>query len=273
MCQKNSLPINTPTLDYFDQIYIINLEFRKDRLAEMSAEFGKIGIDFHHPKINVFKAIRPESFEDWPTQGAKGCYLSHIAVLKDARKNGYERIIVLEDDVNFVQYFNILMDETIQQLKKTTENGKPWDIFYGGHRVKNATQKEMMQAYKQNKLFSQNLFKPTPETEIYCLHFIALTKQIIPKTIIYLETIMSKPMGDPTGGRMHADGAYNWFRNTHKDALVLMAYPQLGFQRSSRTDIHTLRWFDRLPLFKVAVTVARKIKNSVYTGDSQKSKV
>lgn len=261
MCLQNSFPIKTPMLEYFDQIYVINLESRKDRLQEIREEFNKIGIDFSHPKFQVFKAIKPETYDGWPTQGTKGCYLSHLGVLKNAKQNGFERILILEDDASFTQYFNILMDETIRQLKDTHTENSAWGIFYGGYRACENVDDKITEAYKLNKLYSKNIFKPLPEHEIFCLHFVAITKPVIAQLVDYLEAIMNKPMGDPTGGRMHVDGAYNWFRKEHPEITTLMAYPQLAKQRSSRTDIHELKWFDVLPFFKTAAGAARKIKN------------
>lgn len=262
MRKQTSFKVSAPILDYFEHIYIINLESRPDRLKEVEAEFEKVGLDFHDPKIHIFKAIKPENFDDWPTQGTKGCYLSHLGVLKDAKKQGFQRILVLEDDVSFVEYFNILMSETINQLEKGASGKIAWDMLYGGYHVAKETQIEITEAYKLKKSFSKNLFKPLPNTEVFCLHFIALTGSSIGKLADYLETLMMKPMGDPTGGRMHVDGAYNWFRREHPETVALLAYPEVASQRSSRTDIHDLKWFDVLPVFKSAAKVARKLKNS-----------
>lgn len=258
MGQKNDFQLSTPMLEYFDQIYIINLASRQDRLMEMQAEFHRVGIDFNHRKIRVFTAIKPESHEGWPTAGTKGCYLSHLGVLKDAKNHNYERILILEDDVSFTQYFDILMRETITQLKN-----HPWNIFYGGYRIEDPAQDAIVDAYKHSQSVAKNLFLSLPETEIFCLHFVALTQPTVTNLVDYLEKIMQKPMGDPTGGRMHVDGAYNWFRKEHPEIATLMSYPQLAVQRSSRTDIHELKWFDELPLFKTATSAVRKIKNQL----------
>jgi glycosyl transferase, family 25 len=37
----------------------------------------------------------------------------------------------------------------------------------------------------------------------------------------------------------------------------------LGEQRSSRTDVHSLRWFDRLVLVKDVVASLRRVRNAV----------
>jgi glycosyl transferase family 25 len=60
---------------------------------------------------------------------------------------------------------------------------------------------------------------------------------------------------------MHVDGAYSWFRRAHPQFLTVLASPELGHQRHSATDIHPLKWFDKTPVLKSLVALARKLKN------------
>ena len=60
---------------------------------------------------------------------------------------------------------------------------------------------------------------------------------------------------------MHVDGAYCWFRAAYPAAHCWIATPPLGYQRSSQTDIHGPRWFDRIPIVAAAVKVLRKLRN------------
>ena len=62
---------------------------------------------------------------------------------------------------------------------------------------------------------------------------------------------------------MHVDGAYNWFRRANPQFKTLLAIPELGFQRASRTDIHELRWYDRVPLFREGMASLRQVKNAL----------
>lgn len=59
---------------------------------------------------------------------------------------------------------------------------------------------------------------------------------------------------------MHVDGAYNWVRRLNPDLPTLMASPQLGSQRPSRTDIHQLKWFDKVPGIRDLATFARRLR-------------
>ena len=83
--------------DYFDNIYIINLEHRTDRWQHCEQQMAKHGFT-----AEKFKAIgATEMIKGW-----QACTLSHIAVLEDARQRGFQRVLVLEDDFVFVEDFN-----------------------------------------------------------------------------------------------------------------------------------------------------------------------
>lgn len=106
--------------DWFDNIYIINLEHRTDRWEHCVEQMKK-----HDFTAEQFKAIgRSDLINGW-----QACTLSHIAVLDDAKSRGLTRILVLEDDFVFAEHFNQVF-ELPQHLL--------WDIFYLGvnHQIK-----------------------------------------------------------------------------------------------------------------------------------------
>jgi GR25 family glycosyltransferase involved in LPS biosynthesis len=48
-----------------------------------------------------FPAIRPDGADNFPSVGARGCFLSHLALLKLAISRQLSSITILEDDLNF----------------------------------------------------------------------------------------------------------------------------------------------------------------------------
>ena len=68
---------NSP-FDYFDAIYCINLDYRRDRWNEVKIEFEEMGI---LDRVIRFSAIRT------PENGHLGCFLSHRAIIQES----YER--------------------------------------------------------------------------------------------------------------------------------------------------------------------------------------
>lgn len=236
-----------PLTDTFDKIYIINLAHRQDRRDEMQAELAKIGLSLQDPHIMLFTAVKPDSAGEWPSIGAKGCFMSHLGVLQHAKQSGYSNILILEDDLNFVAKFN---EKLTALMQKITEKGVDWQFFYGGYEL------------EPMPLASADGYQITsPGLGIRTTHFVGFSARIIPQLIDYLTAMMARPAGDPQGGPMHVDGAYGWFRKTHPQYTTVIATPELGYQRSSQTDIYALGWKDRLPIIKDAVRMARKVKN------------
>ncbi len=240
--------INKPVLaEFFEKIYIINLANRQDRRDEMQVQLKKIGLSLTHPNVKLFNAVRPEEKGEWPNIGARGCFMSHFQVLQDAKSNGYENILILEDDIDFVKDFNLKFKKVCYVL--STLN---WNIFYGGYEVPN----------KENYLNGQNpLISIDSKVSVVTAHFIAFNKFSIAKMCEYLDKMMRRQGGDPQGGPMHVDGAYSWFRNEYPEIITILATPELGYQRSSRTDIHDLGWKDTTPVIRNIVMMLRKIKN------------
>lgn len=119
---------------YFDNIFLINLERRKDRWDSVSSKLDKLGI-----AVEKFRAYDGELLNKFVdknvlvrrTGGYIGCLLSHLEVMKIALERGYERILILEDDIaihkDIHKYFDIIMSEV-------ERNGNSnWDILYLGH--------------------------------------------------------------------------------------------------------------------------------------------
>jgi glycosyl transferase, family 25 len=94
--------------------FYINLEERKDRKLLVEAELKKIG-------INVpirFNAVKLEN-------GALGCSLSHLKCLQLAKEKGWDHVLIIEDDIEFLDpsFFINGMNKFLKQM-----NNK-WDVL------------------------------------------------------------------------------------------------------------------------------------------------
>ncbi len=233
-------------LDAFAKTYVINLASRADRRAEMSKQLQRIGLQLQSERVALFEAIRPFSAGGFPTLGAHGCFMSHLGVLRTARDEGLESVLILEDDLNFSPDFMHRMPALSEQLVQ-----QPWAFFYGGYVLD-----------QRLPATARGWVPAAPEMPVVTTHFVAMHGSVIAPLVSYLEAILARPPGDPAGGPMHVDGAYNWFRREHPDARTWLAVPELGHQRASRTDIHDLRWHDRLPVVRALAAWCRKARNA-----------
>lgn len=233
-------------LDYFEQIYIINLPSRTDRKYEMQVQLTKIGLSLDNPQIKLFTAVRPDQAGDFPSIGARGCYLSHLGVLKEALRQGLKNVLILEDDLNFFSDFLERIPVILDTLAQCD-----WGMFYGGYQL----------TAPLIGISDRQLIIASPKNGIQTTHFVGFHHSIIPALVEYLENLLLRPGGDPSGGPMHVDGAYSWFRRQYPDVVTLLAVPELGYQRSSRTDISELRWYDRWAGVRLLVQFIRLLKN------------
>ncbi|MFY0660025.1 MAG: hypothetical protein JXR15_05985 [Shimia sp.] len=230
-------------LDHFDHVYIVNLPYRDDRRTETIADFARVGVSIPNAHISFFEASRPTEKGEFPSIGSLGNFLSQTRVLADALEKGYERILICEDDLEL----NDLPDTTVAKVLtdlKTTH----WSIAALGY-----------------------LEPETPPTETIGLtewtggtrgtQFWAIQGDSIRAFHDYLELVRSRPSGHPEGGSMFFDGAFNMVRTIVPGTSFRLATPCLAGQRSSRTDIHDLRFYDRVEPFRSIVGALRKLMN------------
>lgn len=224
-------------------IFVINLASRPDRLAEFDAQLARIGLGLGHPQVHRFDAVRPADPGQFESIGARGCFASHLGVLRQALGANAPMILICEDDLDFAPDVAARLAGLMAGL-----DAQPWDIFYGfgpqGHTAAGA-----------------GLAEIPADTAIRCTHMLALRHATIKALVPYLEAMMSRPAGHPEGGPMHVDGAYSWFRREHPHLRTLAAIPAIGVQRSSRTDIAPLSLKDRLPVLRNLVAQARRLRN------------
>ena len=71
-------------------IFYINLDTRPDRKSKFEEEMKKLGL-----QATRFNAVKHKS-------GAIGCSISHLSLLKYARDNKLDHIVIMEDDITFL---------------------------------------------------------------------------------------------------------------------------------------------------------------------------
>lgn len=251
VARRNKRACMSHPLDYFERIFIINLPARADRRAEMAIQLKTIGLNLGEGHVELFQAVRPDAPGEFSSIGARGCFMSHLNVLRTARRLGLQRVAIFEDDLDFAMDFNARIQSFIQQLTATD-----WSVFYGGYRM----------AQSSCRPVGAGLRAVGVDEAIETTHFVAFQGEAIAAAVEHLEQLLGRPAGHPEGGPMHVDGAYNWFRRANPQLNTVLAIPALGFQRSSRSDIHALRWYDATPLVRNGVACMRWVKNLLWRG-------
>ena len=229
-------------IDFFDKTYIINLPERLDRRKAITQELKRVNVSVPNDRVIFFPAIKPNDQGDFPSIGTKGCFLSHLSVLKDARDRGLKNVLILEDDLVFTNLLIQQQAAVISQLRDLD-----WDWVYLGHSIETDSPKTVA-------------FQPFSDG-IMLAHFMAVNDKVLDPLIAFLEQVLERPGGHPEGGPMHVDGAYSTFRVRNPEFRTLIATPNLGFQRLSPSDIAGHKWYDDVPVFSQLVSTLRAAKN------------
>jgi hypothetical protein len=86
---------------YLDRAYVINLPERKDWLRAIRKELHSIGMPFKAPSVVPLCATRSREAWGLPSPSVRGCFLSHHAILREARAGGLKSVFIMEDDLAF----------------------------------------------------------------------------------------------------------------------------------------------------------------------------
>jgi GR25 family glycosyltransferase involved in LPS biosynthesis len=162
--------------DYFEKIYCINLDKRKDRWKESRQEFKK-----HDLKVQRFSALSGDDFPEDSVLGKRyrsiglnagqvGCTLSHRELIKKIKSKKFKSALILEDDIQFDDNLNEKIPFIMDQLPED------WDIFYfGGNHVGN-------NPWSNGSLtqVTENIFKVT---HCYTTHAYAVKETVYDKII------------------------------------------------------------------------------------------
>jgi len=95
----------------YDKVYCINLDRRPDRFAE----FHRNVIDGFGIDKNIFERMPGIDTSTSGLHGIVGCGLSHLKIWKDMIKNGYDSVLIFEDDFTPVVSREVF-DSTVSKL-------------------------------------------------------------------------------------------------------------------------------------------------------------
>lgn len=113
---------------FFDKIFYINLERRPDRNKEIIEELKRFNIDAE--RFNAVDSALINKPDNWiDNRGSYACLQSHLEILKMSKILGYNKILILEDDVIFNNNINDIIELYFNEVPED------WDILYlsGNH--------------------------------------------------------------------------------------------------------------------------------------------
>ena len=158
-------------LGYFDAVCYINLDRRDDRKILFEEQAMRLSIP-----ATRFSAIEAQDSEvkylyeghvDITRKQKIGCNLSHQHIIKWAKKNQKENVLIFEDDCYFLDAYKEKIQEVANDLKDVD-----WDILYLGGEPNNYCIAE-----------TNNLAK-IKNGGVYCLHAYAVNHKFYDKMLL-----------------------------------------------------------------------------------------
>jgi hypothetical protein len=244
------------SFDYFDETVYINLASRPDRRARFEGRLKEAGITARRYNADVIDPDFPRGLfkgPPWtkdsdPKRCSKiGCSKSHYNVVKYAKDNKLENILVFEDDCVFVEGFHEKALAAVQELKEV-ESGEfdkyhrkgqqiQWDIFWlggepTGHYVSISDNLSLVagmyccHAYAVNSCYydrilegpsALNVYKE-PEVDTWYVHRDPRTRRFIMTTelLAYQEDGLSTIASTP-GNPVFSKNTFDQFQNKYNE--------------------------------------------------------
>lgn len=159
--------------DRFDKVYCVNLDRRTDRLENFQKQVDKYNLG-DYTRISAVDGLFLNLL-DYNTslnKGELGLILTNLEIIKDAKYNNYESILIIEDDCYFT-------DEIKNIQTYFDELPKDWDLLYmgGNHNSHMNVPPPIIINDKVSKLHST-----------YTTHFIGIKSTVFDQ----IESIISK---------------------------------------------------------------------------------
>jgi glycosyl transferase family 25 len=235
-----------PLFDYFDRISIVHLPERTDRLALLTPELSRAGLDIKDPKVFIPHAPKPESANGFQSPGVYGNFLSHLGIIEQAYADNLDNVLILEDDAMFRLSFR-----SRQRIIADHLRANEWDTVFLGHSIERGLPKSISGLARFTGAFVWS-------------HCYGIRRSIMPRIIEYFHRTLDREASHPDGGRMYIDGAHTEFRRLNPDAICLVASPCLSAQRGSPSGLGTSRWYDRHQVIKTTIATARATRDSLW---------
>jgi transposase-like protein len=201
--------------NYFDKIFCINLDRRKDRWEETVTELKKWGI---FDGVNRISAVDGNKIKDNPypiNNGELGLLETHLKLIRNAKEKKYKNILLIEDDIEFTGEINNL-DKYFDQLPEK------WDmLWFGGNHNTHVG--------NRINLINDNIIKCN---NTYSTHCIAINNSVY-DLLISLLSKKQKPVDV-------------YYSDIQKSYDCYSFHPSIAIQRPSFSDIQNVdqdnRW-------------------------------
>jgi GR25 family glycosyltransferase involved in LPS biosynthesis len=159
--------------NFFDKIFYINLDKDIERNQNLLSQFKKFnitnferisGVEFQEiPDKMYWRNFNLNALNEKYILGSMGCRASHKKIMDISMERGYNKILILEDDIFFTEDPNEILNKNLHQLDS-------WDMLYFGGSIEEHFNGQIVGAYAyglNRKLIEETYFMlPTSGMEV-----------------------------------------------------------------------------------------------------------
>lgn len=236
-------------LELFDRTYVVNLPERTDRRRQVEAELRRpiLGSapEVADSRVRIFAATWPDEAAPFDSTGTKGCFLSHLSILTEARDDDLESVLVLEDDAEFEDHVVTSLPRLAHELST-----REWGVVQLGHLPAEGAEPVT------------GPFLLPFRGEVIGTHCYAVHRRALAPLVAHFERQLAGTPGDDTYGPMAPDGTLNTFAWAQDEVDRHLVVPSLCRQRSSWSSVNPRPW-DRWAGARTLVGAARRARRSL----------
>jgi glycosyl transferase family 25 len=201
--------------EYFDKIYCINLDRRTDRWEECEKIFSKLNLKVE--RFSAFDGSKKTYNLGYPYDSELAGAISHTKVIEKAKELKLKNVLILEDDVDFIENLENLFTEF------TTNLPQNWDgILFGGNHVGGGT------------MINNNLIKVNRS---YALHCYGLNSKVFNETIDYMNSRIQNVIDNGKDVIKTSVAADFFMADLQRISNWYCFRPHLAWQRTGFSDI------------------------------------
>jgi glycosyl transferase family 25 len=201
--------------DYFDKIYCINLDRRTDRWERCQEIFSKINLN-----VERFSAIdgSVDNYNlGYPYDSELAGAISHTKVIEKAVELNIKNVLILEDDVDFIDNLENFFSDLIKLVPKD------WDgILFGGNHVGG---------------YSHINDSVVKVNRSYALHAYALNSYSFEYIINYMNNKIKNSINKGRKGIITSVAADFFMADLHNHTNWYCFRPHLAWQKDGHSDI------------------------------------
>ena len=211
---------------HFEKVYCLNLDTRPDKWELCKQEFKKYGI---LDLVERFPAVTIHNHRGKLT--SQGCTSSHLEIIKKCKRDNISNVLVLEDDIEFLNYgldFHNKQNkevptccEEILALGLNQLQNIKWDIFYLGYNIK-------MPEFCKKKILASNIFQSTCQLTT---HSIVYNNSVYDTLLNVYENLENKAHLRPSERRIIIDTMLAFYLS-HEICSVNI-FPMIAGQRTN----------------------------------------